>query len=240
MEKTQPDPLVCEWGGDHRETGHQPCAICKIPKGLNDAIKRFSHYQKALELGKTGLMSYHLLRMAMKQKIVAMNLFGEYQTVSKEHPEWHLAQEINRLRTSFANVAEDCFKASNALSRADPCVDYDLSLVLEEDGEPVNSAGDAVFDYYQFCCDSVETHVIEFRPPKRDAQDGFLVEIDDELRKTVDVIKLIPESESVRAHDLTQKAHQMCNDARQILREFPNEDIWRDRLPFRTQNPVQP
>lgn len=228
MDTTKPHAIVCEWGGDHRDTGKPTCAICEIPKNLNEAIQRFLYYQAALEFGRKGSMAYRLRTVATRQYSNTIRLFRKYQAVSEVHPEWNLAQEILRLRTHFDGVTQDCSKEKSAFTRADPTVDHVLPQEFGHEEEALLNAINSVIYCYEVCSDSIEGHVDACLPPILETGDhsprSDLGQIDDALRRVVDAIKLIPENENATARDLTDKAHKMCKEARRVLCEFTCEE----------------
>lgn len=232
MNTTQPHRIVCEWGGDHRETGKPTCAIREIPKNLNEAIQRFLHYQAALEFGRKGSMGYCLRDIAINQYSETIRLFRRCQSVSEGHPECHLAQEIFRLRKHFDEVTKDYASEKDAFARADPTVYYVLPLEFGHEKKALLNANFWVRDCYEICFDIVECPVRACLPPMQEtkledpSEDPYedLAQIDTVLGAAADAIKLLPDNVNATARDLTKTANQMCKDARRVLCEFKYEE----------------
>lgn len=218
----QPNQIACECGVDHRETGNRNCVVYVILNRLHEVIDKFFTILDLLEFGKNGPMIYCLRRVTMKSYRETMKDFKKFEPIGEQHPEWHLAEQISKLRKYFDQVAIDCAEEKNAMARVDPYVDFLLEEIFGDEEKAVREAKEECAVCFGMFEQYIEEHVNSGAGnlTARHDPDGVLPNVDKEYRTALEAIKLIPESETEETQKLTTSLDRVWKETLRLLCEF--------------------
>lgn len=217
---TNPSQIVCRCGKDHRGTDKRTCPVFIIISDLNRGIQDFMEFQQVLDFGKNGPMDHCLRKALLGEYDLMIQRFKYKEATSDQHPEWHLADEIARLRSYFEQIADGCAQDKKTLGPRPP-----PSVIPSTDGDLETTLGYAqsqVTNFYGTCCDIMTEFVITGADWRCDLVDqkGFVPKIDDAFKFAFEGIIGLPRTENSTVQDLTQKLYAIWKENRRLLCEF--------------------
>lgn len=211
--------IVCTCGRDHRGKDSRNCLVFTILNDLNKGIREFLNYQETAESGKNGPMAHCLRSIVLRGYDNMMLEFKMAEDDSVQHPEWHLTDEIARLRSYFEQVADGCAEAKkNWNSRPPPNVMP--SMVGGEDKELLH-AKSMIRHLYETCDEIISDFVFSGLRSGSYLDDpgGYLSRVDTAFQDAFEIIIHLPEHENETIRDFTKKSYKIWAETRRLLCE---------------------
>lgn len=210
---------ACECGGDHRGTESRGCPIFEIINCLQKKIEEFLDLQQVLEFGKNGPMA-HCLRYTIALKLFDIKrLFIEYEDVSEKHPEWHLTEEICRLKSYFDQVAHGCTEDKGTSVPKTPTLG---STGIINDNKTTFRGPNRILIFHGICNDIIEEYVrsgaVTFSSTK-DHQ-GYLSRVDKGFKDAYEAITSPPCTENSEIQARMKQAYEIWQESRRLLCEY--------------------
>lgn len=209
--------MACVCGSNHRLTGSRSCPAVVILHDLHVSMEAFLDAQDILEFGEEGPMLPCLLEQTTIRYQDFTKMLTEYQTVSEQHPEWHLATEISRLRSYFKQVA-DYYVEKIATCRDESFEDDgDYPVISGNEEQTLLDAKRKVQDCYSKCYSAIEEYGIENLRHRHDPN-GSLPAVDKGFKDALDAIMLLPAKKNVIAQELSRQLYNIRNETRRLFK----------------------
>ncbi|KAK7711733.1 hypothetical protein SLS63_012572 [Diaporthe eres] len=135
---------------------------------------------------------------------------------SERNPEWHLTDDIARLRSYFEQVANGCAEARETLRPRPP-----LSVTNGDRESALGIAQLAVNRFYDTCKDATMDFLVSGKDPcDVDESEGFLPKVDNAFKEAFEEIIQLPRTENATIKDLTEKSYEIWKESRRLLCEY--------------------
>lgn len=209
---------VCECGSDHRSAVTRLCRPFMALAHLHKRISEFLDAQALFEFGEDGPLAHGLRSMTLRLYDETIDQFDRSQTASDEHPEWNLANELNRLRTYFDEVADGC--ADEVLGprtplSAIPDIVFDESATLRAAKSETITGYDSCYAVISQWFDKGAHSLKMGYDPEE-----WLPIVDNAFKEAFEKTTLLSPHNHETVQDLAKKSYELWRETRRLLHDF--------------------
>lgn len=211
--------IFCRCGRDHRRAGSRWCPTFNIVEELRRHVRNFLNVRDVWDSGKDGPLAWSLCSKTIEYHGYATSTLEHWDSVSKEHPEWHLQEQISTLWEYVEQVADGCAEARKSLEHYPPA--SVVPKIIGDEKEALRDAKKATIECYDVFDSVIRSWIHDGACPLSIGFDdnGWLKEVDDAFKKAFEKIILLPDTENANIRDLTDKAYGSWKETRRLLCE---------------------